>query len=218
MATQAARRAATREALLDAGAACLLERGLAGFTTTEVIERAGRSTGALYRHFPSKADLLEATVAHVFARVREDFVRALEELPEDARTLPGTVRLLWDQMSDPRLGAVFEAYTAARTDPVIQRAIEPAIQEHTAALHRLMHEVVGDRFGVPPDRVLSAANLAIFAMQGLALNQMAVPDLPAVDALLADLADLSAWAFADTPPRAATWPSPLDHLPEPKER
>jgi hypothetical protein len=57
--------------------------------------------------------------------------------------------------------------------------------------------------------VLSAANLAVFAMQGLVLNLMAVPDPPAVEALLADLVDISAWAFADTPQRPVTWPSPL---------
>jgi AcrR family transcriptional regulator len=209
LATQAARREETSRALLDAAAACLVERGLAGFTTTEVIERSGRSTGALYRYFPSKADLLEATVAHVLAQLRARFVVALEELPEQGRTLEGSVRLLWDQMSDPRLGAVLEAYAAARTDPVIQRAIQPAIREHTAAMYQLMYDVVGDRFGVPNDRVLSAANLAVFAMQGLVLNLMAVPDPPAVEALLADLVDISAWAFADTPQRPVTWPSPL---------
>jgi AcrR family transcriptional regulator len=209
VATQAARREATSLALLDAAAACLVERGLTGFTTTEVIERSGRSTGALYRYFPSKADLLEATVAHVFAQLRERFVAAVEELPEEGRTLEGSVRLLWDQMSDPRLGAIFEAYAAARTDPVIQGAIEPAIRAHSAAMHQLMYDVVGDRFGVPNDRVLSAANLAVFAMQGLVLNLMAVPDLQAIEALLADLVDISAWAFANTPPRTPNWPAPL---------
>lgn len=209
MATQAARREATSRALLDAAAACLVDRGLAGFTTTEVIERSGRSTGALYRYFPSKADLLEATVAHVLAQLRARFVVALDELPEEGRTLEGSVRLLWDQMSDPRLGAVLEAYAAARTDPVIQGAIEPAIREHSAALYQLMYDVVGDRFGVPNDRVLSAANLAVFAMQGLVLNLMAVPDPPAVEALLSDLINISAWAFADTPPRPVAWSSPL---------
>lgn len=210
MANQAERRAATREALLDAASACLVEQGLAGFTTTEVIRRSGRSTGALYNHFATKADLLEATVAHVFAQLRAGFVAALETQPESARTLSGMVHLLWDQMSDPRLGAVFEAYTAARTDPTIQRALEPAIREHILALHLLTGEIVGDLLGVPNERVLSVANLAFFAMQGLALNLMAVPDPPGVEAMLADLEDLSAWAYADTPPRRATWPTPLD--------
>lgn len=210
MATQAERLAQTRSALLDAAATCLVERGLAGFTTTEVIRRSGRSTGALYRHFPAKADLLEATVVHVFAELRLSFVAALDDLADEERTLDGMLGLLWVQMSDQRLAAVFEAYTAARSDPTIQRALEPAIRDHSAALHELVYAVVGDRFGVPNDRVLSAANLAIFAMQGLALNQLAIPDPPAVRALLADLADLTDWAFADTPQRVASWPSDLD--------
>jgi AcrR family transcriptional regulator len=209
VATQTERRAATRDALLDAAAACLVEHGLSGFTTTEVIARSGRSTGALYRHFPSKTELLEATVSHVFVQLRASFVTMLEDQPEAERTLSGSVRLLWAQMSDPRLGAVFEAYTAARTDPAIQAALEPAIREHSLALHQLMYAVLGGWFGVPAERVLSTANLAVFAMQGMALHQMAIPDPPAVDALLADLSDLSAWAFADTPDRGASWPSEL---------
>lgn len=195
--------------LLDAAAACLVEQGLAGFTTTEVIRRSGRSTGALYRHFPAKTDLLEATVVHVFAELRASFVAMLEDQPDEERTLNGMLGLLWAQMSDPRLVALFEAYTAARTDPTVQQALEPAIREHSRGLHELMYDVVGNRFGVANERVLSTANLAIFAMQGLALNQQAIPDPPAVDALLADLADLAAWAFADTPPRTAVWPSRL---------
>jgi AcrR family transcriptional regulator len=210
VAAQGARRAATRESLLDAAAECLVERGLAGFTTTEVILRSQRSTGALYSHFPAKLDLLQATVAHVFAQLRASFLALIEDQPDAERTLPGTLGLLWAQMSDPRLGAVFEAYTAARTDPAIQRAIEPAIRDHIVAVQQIMYSVVGDRIGVPPERVLSTANLAVFAMQGLALNLMAVPDPPAVDALLADLADLSAWAFTDAPLQAATWPSASD--------
>lgn len=55
------------------------------------------------------------------------------------------MRLLWDQLSDPRLGAVYQAYAAARTDPGVQGAMEPAIRWHSVAMHQPMYEVVGDR-------------------------------------------------------------------------
>ena len=53
-----ARRDATRARLLAAAHALVAERGYAGCAVTEVAARAGLSTGALYRHWPSKADLL----------------------------------------------------------------------------------------------------------------------------------------------------------------
>ena len=53
-----ARRAATRAQLLAAAHALVAERGYAGCAVGEVAARAGLSTGALYRHWPGKADLL----------------------------------------------------------------------------------------------------------------------------------------------------------------
>ncbi len=210
MATQTERKTTTRAELLDAAAACLVERGLAGFTTVEVIERSGRSTGALYSHFPSKAELLEATVGHVIDRLLFSFIAALEELGPEERTVEGLLGLLWDQISDPRLGAVYEMYTAARTDPEIQAAIEPAIRQHLDALHTIMFEVLGDQFGVPNERVMSVANLVIFTMQGLALYLSAVPDPSLVDAMLHDLANLADWAFEQNDGVTTLWPSPLN--------
>ncbi len=118
--------------------------------------------------------------------------------------------ILWDQISDPRLGAVYELYTAARTDPEIQAAIEPAIRQHLDALHPIMFEVLGDRFGVPNERVMSVANLVVFTMQGLAVYLVAVPDPPLVDAMLHDLANVADWAFEQDDGITTMGPSPLD--------
>ena len=67
MPTQDERRRATRQRLLDAAAEVLEARGSSGFTTTEVGRRAGLSQGAIFKHFATKADLLAATVEHVFS-------------------------------------------------------------------------------------------------------------------------------------------------------
>src|SRR5687768_2873649 len=47
----------TRERLIRAGRALLEEGGYAAATVVAIAERAGVATGALYRHFPSKAEL-----------------------------------------------------------------------------------------------------------------------------------------------------------------
>ncbi len=49
------------EAVLDIAA----ERGVSGLTTAEVARRVGFSEAALFRHFPSKMDMLKATVTWV---------------------------------------------------------------------------------------------------------------------------------------------------------
>src|SRR3954451_949467 len=59
--TQAERRATSRAKLVDAALTCLAERGYAGASLPEIVRRAGLSNGGLWRHFPSKAELLAAT-------------------------------------------------------------------------------------------------------------------------------------------------------------
>ncbi|MGY3485880.1 AcrR family transcriptional regulator [Bradyrhizobium sp. USDA 4011] len=56
-----ARSRATIEAILDAAAHILGERGWAATTTNAVAERAGVSIGSLYQYFPNKLALVEAT-------------------------------------------------------------------------------------------------------------------------------------------------------------
>src|SRR6476660_9353996 len=53
-----ARRPSSREALIDAALAEFSERGYEAATVTDIAERAGVTTGALYAHFQGKLDLL----------------------------------------------------------------------------------------------------------------------------------------------------------------
>lgn len=56
------RRQAAREGILAAAHRQLAEGGLASASVTTVAARAGVATGSLYRHFPSRGDLLAAVV------------------------------------------------------------------------------------------------------------------------------------------------------------
>ena len=200
MATQSERRAATRSALLDAAVASLMEHGVAGFTTSDVVRRAGLSNGALFRYFPTKADLLAATVEHVFVRLRRDYEDAFESLATEKRTVENLVTMLWVAMSDPALGAAFEVYTAARTDAWMQSAIEPVMADHLERLQLLSRELLAQVSSADDDMVRRAVDLAILSMQGLALNLMARPDPEAADRLIAGLVEL---ASAMLPPLGA---------------
>ncbi len=51
--------------LLEATVDCLVERGWAGTTTTVIAERAMVSRGAQLHHYPTKAELVAAAVAHL---------------------------------------------------------------------------------------------------------------------------------------------------------
>ncbi len=57
-----ARAKATRSAIIEAAAQIIGQRGLSGFTTNAVAERAGVSIGSLYQYFPNKDALMVALI------------------------------------------------------------------------------------------------------------------------------------------------------------
>jgi AcrR family transcriptional regulator len=171
--SQQERRETTRAQLLTAALEQLLELGLRGFTTNEVCRRAGLSQGALFKHFATKAELLAEVIQHLFDELRTDFEAAVSALSPKSRTPRRCVALLWKQMLDPRLAAAFELYTAARTDEHLHAALQPVVAAHVARIHVLAVQL----FPTASAKQLHATvELAILAMQGLVLNQMALTD------------------------------------------
>lgn len=67
----------TRSRLLDAAAACCVERGFDGATLSEIARRAHVTTTAVYNHFDSREDLLYAAGVRAL-RAMTDAVRPPE--------------------------------------------------------------------------------------------------------------------------------------------
>lgn len=65
-----------RERILDASYELFSQRGIRSVGVNEVIERAGVATATLYRHFPSKDELVLAFLALREQRWTRDFVEA----------------------------------------------------------------------------------------------------------------------------------------------
>lgn len=163
----------------------LLDAGLAGFTTTEVCRRAGLSQGALFKHFDTKAALLAAVIEHLFDEMRGDFESRFIDLPAAQRNQRSGVDLLWEQMLDRRLAAAFELYTAARTDADLRTALEPVVSAHVERIHELAAALLPE---IDASQRRGVVDLALLSMQGLVLQQMALPDA-AQEQRLRDLLD-----------------------------
>jgi AcrR family transcriptional regulator len=117
--SQAERSAATQARLLDATIECLVERGWAGTSTTEVVRRAGVSRGAQVHHFPAKEDLVLAAVEHLLERRVHEFEATFADLPADQRSPSAAMRLLYDNCFRDTFEAWLELVVAARTDPAL---------------------------------------------------------------------------------------------------
>lgn len=184
--TQEERRAATRAALLEAALETLVEVGVAGFTTTEVVRRAGTSQGALFKHFPTKADLWTATIEHLFAALRDDWEQEVQAVGPGERSAHLAVDLLWHQMHDVRLGAALELYTVARTDEGLRASLEPVVRDHVVRIHELSLLALPAELGDTED-LGGLVDLVVLAIQGLVLDDMAAPDQRAGERLLATI-------------------------------
>ena len=64
--TQGERSAATVAKLIQATIEAIVEVGYAGASTREICDRAGISQGGLFRHFPTRRDLIVATLVHLY--------------------------------------------------------------------------------------------------------------------------------------------------------
>src|SRR3954471_16462548 len=114
---QAQRSAATREALLDATLACLVEDGYANTTTARVAERAGLSRGAHLHHFQTRDTLLAAAADHLTRRRGEHLSAAVDALPPGGpdRIAQG-LDLIFNSYNNPLYQATLDLWTHGRTD------------------------------------------------------------------------------------------------------
>jgi AcrR family transcriptional regulator len=72
----------TFDAIVEACARLLAERGLAGVTTNAIAERAGVSIGSLYEFFPNREAILAVLTERRLAALRADVERAIEDALE----------------------------------------------------------------------------------------------------------------------------------------
>jgi AcrR family transcriptional regulator len=191
MATQAERRESTRAAFIQAAADSLRKNGLSGFTTSDVVRRAGMSNGALFRYFATRTELLSSTVQFVFARLRDEYAEQYLALAATEVTPHSLLTLLWNVYDDPYLAALYEVYGAARTDETLRAAIEPMIREHVDVIHQLAHDIVALMADADADIVQEMVWVAVLSMQGLALSRPVYSDPYGGEQLVATLARLA---------------------------
>ena len=109
----AGHKAAVRERLLDAAHECLHEKGLEGFTTRDILERAGLSAGTLYHYFSGKDDLVMALAGRIAAT---EF--------DALSTGPDLLALVGRLLRPDNPASILPALRArARVDPHVRRAL-----------------------------------------------------------------------------------------------
>ncbi len=172
--TQRERRDETRAKLLDATLACLGELGYGRTTTTEIVQRAGVSQGALFKHFPSKAALMSAAVEQLFTELVTSYEDIFQGMPRDASH---AFDLLWTFFTGPKLSIAFELYLAARTEQALRSALEPVVRAHRAQL--IAHARVLFPEAAQKPEFDAWIDLMMMAMEGLVVERLGAGDVGA---------------------------------------
>jgi AcrR family transcriptional regulator len=169
--SNAERSAATQTRLLDATIECLIERGWAGTSTTEIVRRAGVSRGAQVHHYPTKEDLVIAAVEHLVERRTRVFQATVADLPPAQRTPAAAMRVLYEHCFRATFEPWLELAVAARTDPALHarfvqfeaRFFETAL----ATFRSLFPDAAAD-----PAFARVALRLTFAVLDGLATSRM----------------------------------------------
>jgi AcrR family transcriptional regulator len=146
------------------------ERGLTSLTTTTLAEEVGVTSGALFRHFASRDEMLEEAVQYALAKIEATFPD--ESLPPVERLLElarNRVHLLG---SDPGIAWLLRSEQAYLTLPA--RAVEPLrdlVKRSTRFLLDALREGASQgsiRSDIEPEVLLVPVVGTIHALIGLA--------------------------------------------------
>ena len=114
----------TRRSILEATVECLDMLGYAETSLSKILDRLSVSRGALLHHFPSKEDLIVATIDWLLGRVAKE--PEVSTTPKAPLNLENSLLWYWERLVDTPEGRAFlEVLMATRTDqPLADRVSE----------------------------------------------------------------------------------------------
>lgn len=116
-------KALTRDAIVDATARLVVQRGIHGFSIDDVAELAGVSSRTLYRHFESRPALLQAIGDAMAAHIAQ---ASSDEPIDDLGQAPGLVRRRFAIFAEAEWLARANACLAAASEQVDDDDAAPA--------------------------------------------------------------------------------------------
>jgi AcrR family transcriptional regulator len=121
--SQAERSAETKRRLLEATIDCIVERGYARTTTSEIVSRAGLTRGAQLHHFVDRDTLLLAAVDHLSECGIREFHCAFAARAPERDENDAAVDLSWQAFGGRFGTAWLEMLVASRADKQLANAV-----------------------------------------------------------------------------------------------
>ncbi|WP_072842734.1 TetR/AcrR family transcriptional regulator [Rhodococcus tukisamuensis] len=139
----------TRQRLLEATVDCLAELGWSATTVAVVAKRAGVSRGATQHHFPTREDLITASLDYMFDSRMESVRLEATGLPPGPGRTEAVVSRLVDHYTGTLFKAALQVWTAAAADPVLRARVLPLEDKFGRVAHRTTVALLGVDEGDP---------------------------------------------------------------------
>jgi len=160
--TRAEQRQASRAAILEASAECLVEEGYAKLTTRRVAERAGVAQSTLMHHFPTRESLLTEVVTEIALRLAEE---SLDQIDLSALREPehreAVLDAAWRQFTSPAALAAAQLWVAAWSEPELARALRELERRIEGILAATSATLFPDQIESPEYPVLLDASISL---------------------------------------------------------
>jgi AcrR family transcriptional regulator len=138
--TRAQQRAATRQAILDATVACLIDDGYSALATRRIAARAGIAQSTLMHHFPTREELLTEAVTNLALRMTEQALDIvdLEHIARPDRR-EAVLDQAWAEFTSPPALAAAQLWAAAWAEP----ELTPTLRDIEERLTRIILGAAG---------------------------------------------------------------------------
>jgi len=171
---QARKSEATRRLVIDTTIHCLAKYGYHETSYIRISEESGMSRGAMRHHFPSRTDVMRATIEHLHEKRLAAFRKAAANIPEDETRTRANIEALWQHVNHPVFMVFIDLGLAARKDRELAAIFRPAQENfrrecYYAALD-LFPEWLKRR-----EQLRTAIDMALYMMEGMVLDDVS-PD------------------------------------------
>jgi AcrR family transcriptional regulator len=170
------RRSTSIDRLLGATVELLQRCGYARFRPADVGARCGLSSGLVFKYFPTKLDIVSAALERALDEHLVRVGEAMDALQKEDLTRRHLFEMIWEALSHPEFRWTYELYGAAAHDPELREKIAPVLRSHGTAIDEFAAHFAIVSGVVSKEDAENAANLLIWTMQGLVLNDMARGD------------------------------------------
>lgn len=158
----------TRKRLLDATIRCLAEQGWPATTVGGVASRVGVSRGAAQHHFPTREDLITATLEYMFSKLAGGTNGEPIVAPAGMSKTEAVVATVVDIYASVNFKAALQVWTAAAADPALRARILPLEAKFGRGAHRMVVSQLGVDDRDPRIRGMVQATLDLARGLGLA--------------------------------------------------